>query len=597
VPAVITIGAAVAVWLVALVFVGPGGAVRHALVATVLVGVNAAGAFRAMWPVSLPAPAASPHQIRVRLAFGVLFGLLSGILTGDLLTCCLAGLLVGCVAAVLPGWTWRVRGAEATPQLTLRLNRRAFGAAAVQYGLVGGLLTGIVGSLLPGVADPFDAALTAAGVFAVAAALGAGLWTWARYRVIHLIAAYHGRLPWRLWRFLEDAHRRGAVRQAGTAWQFRHGLVQEYLADVARAWHSLYRLAPARTRGFTGVGAFFRSLAARRRAAKRRERAAKLREWSDRSAAEVYPNLTGDQDTIDQLRTMAEAGSPDATRQLAHLLAEQGWVDEAIAFLRTHPDAEWFQWKIADLLADTGRIDELRELASDDRYAAGRLAELLGEQGRLDEAEVLFRRLADTGSYRAALDLADLLAAHGRFDDAVRYLSTRRVDRYSRAWDLAKFYRANDRFDEAIATIRLTADRDPKAASYLVDLLAEKGGMDELRARSDARDHDAGRALARLLTEEGDVEEALAVLRTHAGDDAETAVMLAKELANHGRTEEALPLLRAHFAVGRTSVAVPLAQLLIRSGRVDDAKLILRSRVDAGDHMAQVLLEDLHRWE
>jgi thioredoxin-like negative regulator of GroEL len=131
----------------------------------------------------------------------------------------------------------------------------------------------------------------------------------------------------------------------------------------------------------------------------------------------------------------------------------------------------------------------------------------------------------------------------------------------------------------------------------VVDLLAEKGDRDELRARSDARDHDAGRALARLLTEEGDVEEALAVLGTHAGEDAGTAVMLAKELANQGRTEEALPLLRTHFAAGRTSVAVPLAELLIGCGRVDDAQLILRSRVDTGDAQAQALLENLRRWE
>lgn len=596
VSAVMTIGAAVAASLVALVFVGPGGAVRHALVAAVLVGVNAAGAFRAMWPASLPAPAAPRHHIRVRLAFGVLFGLLCGILTGDLLTCCLAGLLVGCAAAVLPSWTWPVRGAEATPRLTLRANRRAFGAAAVQYGLVGGLVTGVVGSLLPGVADPSGTALTAAGVFAVAAALGAGLWTWARYRVIHLLTAFQGRLPWRLWRFLADAHQRGALRQAGTAWQFRHGLVQEYLADCARAWHSLY-LTAAKTRDSTGVGAFFRSLANRRRAAKLRARAAKLREWSDRWAAEVYPNLSGDRDPIDQLRTMAEAGSFDAASRLAHLLAEQDRVDEAIAFLRTHPDALWLQHEIANLLAINGRTDELRELAASDRYAARRLADLLTEQGRLDEAEVVLCRLADTGAYRAAFDVAQLLAARGRFDDAVRYLSTRRVDRYSRALDLTQFYQANDRLDEAIATIRSAADRDPTYTRYLVDLLAEKGDRDELRARSDARDHDAGRALARLLTEEGDVDEALAVLRTHAGEDAETAVILAKELARQGRMEEALPLLRAHFAAGRTWVAVPLAELLIGSGRVDDAQLILRSRVDTGDAQAQALLESLRRWE
>lgn len=409
----VTAGAAVAAWLVALVFVGPGGALGHALVAAVLVGVNGAGAGRRWWPAGPPASVAPRRHVPARPALGVLYGLLSGILTGEPLACGLAGLLVGCVAVVLPTWTWPVRDAEVTPRLTLRLTRRAFCAAAVQHGLVGGLLTGVAAAVLPGVADPYGAALTAAVVSAVAAALGAGLWLWARYRVIHLLAAFEGELPWRLWRFLADAHRRGALRQVGTAWQFRHVLVQEYLADCARAWHHLHLVAPRGTRRFPGVvlsavGEFFGSLAERRRAAAR---------------------------------------------------------------------------------------------------------------------------------------------------------------------------------------------RDPVAASSLVALLAEKGGKDELRARSDARDHDAGLALARLLIEEGAVDEALPVLWRHADADAESALVLARKLDEQGRPKDAVPVLRAHLAAGRTEVALPLAQLLIRDGRADDARLILRARADVGDDMAQVVLEDLQRWD
>lgn len=39
------------------------------------------------------------------------------------------------------------------------------------------------------------------------------------------------RLPLRLMRFLEDAHRRGILRQSGGAYQFRHRLLQEHLAS------------------------------------------------------------------------------------------------------------------------------------------------------------------------------------------------------------------------------------------------------------------------------------------------------------------------------------------------------------------------------
>jgi hypothetical protein len=39
-----------------------------------------------------------------------------------------------------------------------------------------------------------------------------------------------GRLPWRLMAFLDDAHRRGVLRQVGAAYQFRHVRLQERLA-------------------------------------------------------------------------------------------------------------------------------------------------------------------------------------------------------------------------------------------------------------------------------------------------------------------------------------------------------------------------------
>lgn len=37
-------------------------------------------------------------------------------------------------------------------------------------------------------------------------------------------------LPWRLMRFMDDAHRRGVLRRVGGAYQFRHVLVQRRLA-------------------------------------------------------------------------------------------------------------------------------------------------------------------------------------------------------------------------------------------------------------------------------------------------------------------------------------------------------------------------------
>lgn len=39
-----------------------------------------------------------------------------------------------------------------------------------------------------------------------------------------------GRMPWRVMTFLEDAHRRGVLRQAGAFHQFRHAQLQDHFA-------------------------------------------------------------------------------------------------------------------------------------------------------------------------------------------------------------------------------------------------------------------------------------------------------------------------------------------------------------------------------
>src|SRR5262249_41260333 len=68
----------------------------------------------------------------------------------------------------------------------------------------------------------------ALGVFG-AVLLGAGS-PWVPYTVARLWIALWGHLPWRLMRFLDDAHDRGILRQAGAVYQFRHARLQEHLA-------------------------------------------------------------------------------------------------------------------------------------------------------------------------------------------------------------------------------------------------------------------------------------------------------------------------------------------------------------------------------
>jgi hypothetical protein len=71
--------------------------------------------------------------------------------------------------------------------------------------------------------------------------------TWLRFQVARVWLASSGRLPWRLMAFLEEAHSRGALRQVGAAYQFRHALLQERLATRAKTPRSVsYRPAQSR---------------------------------------------------------------------------------------------------------------------------------------------------------------------------------------------------------------------------------------------------------------------------------------------------------------------------------------------------------------
>lgn len=75
---------------------------------------------------------------------------------------------------------------------------------------------------------------------AVALGLGVGVWScavsaWGRYGATRFWLAAGGHLPWRLTRFLRDAHRRGVLRQSGGFYRFRHLALQHELAAEARA--------------------------------------------------------------------------------------------------------------------------------------------------------------------------------------------------------------------------------------------------------------------------------------------------------------------------------------------------------------------------
>ncbi|MEU8364950.1 hypothetical protein AB0C27_53945, partial [Nonomuraea sp. NPDC048882] len=138
---------------------------------------------------------------------------------------------------------------------------------------------------------------------------------------------------------------------------------------------------------------------------------------------------------------------------------------------------------------------------------------------------------------------------------------------------------------------RLPADR-------LAELLAEQGEVEEalslLRAGVEVGDEYAAWRLVDLLAEQGRVEELRA--RAEAGDGAAAvrlAVQLAEQLAEQGEVEEALSLLRAGVEAGDELAARQLADLLVKQGEVEEALSLLRAGVEVGDEYAAWRLVDL----
>ena len=200
---------------------------------------------------------------------------------------------------------------------------------------------------------------------------------------------------------------------------------------------------------------------------------------------------------------------------------------------------------------------------------AARLADSARSRLLYSYAVPLYRLATDAGDEDAARRLVDLLAARGDLDELRARADASDVDA---AFRLADLLDELGDLDGAAQILRPRANAgDGRAASRLADLLAARGDLDELRARADAGDEYAASRLADLLAAGGDLDELRA--RANAGD-GQAAEQLADLLAARGDLDE----LRARANVGDGQAARGLAGLLAARGDLDELRVRARRR-------------------
>ncbi|MFJ3841312.1 tetratricopeptide repeat protein [Streptomyces sp. NPDC090054] len=270
-------------------------------------------------------------------------------------------------------------------------------------------------------------------------------------------------------------------------------------------------------------------------------------------------------------RVQAEGRSSSWWRALdlqAEVLERSGRVEEAIRILGADVAARRYGpqntvQSYVELLARHGRIEELRQAATGGqaREALPPLVSALKDAGRAREAETLLRGFIAATDYPGSFQalLMGLLAEQGRIDEAVEVVRPT----FENPWD-GLLYPA-------------------------VHMLAEKGLheralrlLDECSPEFLEKTHWVPANRWWLMEETGRCRQAIAEVEATPDLDAdERAATIAPLLALDGRPDEAIELLRSHAGV---SEAAYLAELLIGQNRADEALAAIPSVAAQREH-------------
>jgi len=194
-----------------------------------------------------------------------------------------------------------------------------------------------------------------------------------------------------------------------------------------------------------------------------------------------------------------------------------------------------------------------------------RLADFLEQHGRVTRRTV-----------RAPAETWAALVAHATASDAMS------IGYFAQRWLLYRY--AVDLYRGPAAA------GDKSAREQLVNLLARRGDVDELRIHTDAGDSWAAHKLTTLLADRDDTDDVVGALRSAArAGESRAAIRLFELLADRGDADGAIDVLRACADGGDGSAAHRLADLLAQRVDLDG----LRDRADGGDLSAAIRLAEL----
>lgn len=262
-----------------------------------------------------------------------------------------------------------------------------------------------------------------------------------------------------------------------------------------------------------------------------------------RGLGEAFHNLGRTEDAVRAFEDAQRRGDERSRLLLVDMLGDRrdGW-PRAIELLKEHtrnrPDDLARQRQLAELLVYEGRIAEavpvLRGIVAahpDDAAAALLLARTLSWTGKFADAAPLFARAVSGG---AALQ-ADDLKLRGQAHEA-----------------LGETREAHAAYREFVAS----TPNDPVALAGLARAALDLGRKDEARRAVDT-------------------------LRSVAGRDPESELMIARLDVRMGRVDEALPgLQRALDENPSPTLALEVADALVAAGRVDEAVALIDRHPD-----------------